>query len=143
MRGTRCVAILVCLAGLTAACNSPGSSSISGTSVAAPTISDLVISEGQDRTLIFQVTASDPQGDMLGGTCNLSAAGFNATGQITPAPGTSSSATTATISCTVGVAPGFTGATITGAISISDVQGNTSNQLPFTTTLPERRARSI
>lgn len=142
MRGVRRVAVALCLAGLTAACDGTDSAT-SGTNVSAPTISDLVISEGPDRTLLFQVTATDPQGDMLGGTCNLSVAGFDATGQITPAPGTSSTATTATIVCTVGVASGFTGVTITGALSISDIRGHTSNQLPFTTTLPERRAGSI
>jgi hypothetical protein len=143
VRGVRSVAVALCLVSLTAACDGTDSSSTSGANVAAPTISNLVISDGADRTLLFQVTATDPQGDMLGGTCNLIAAGFNVTGQIVPAPGSPGSATAAVIVCTVGVAPAFTGVTITGTISISDARGNTSNQLPFTTTLPQRRAGSL
>jgi hypothetical protein len=143
VRGVRSVAVALCLAGLAVGCDGNDSGSTTGANAEAPTISNLVVSQGADSTLSFRMTATDLQGDMLGGNCNVTVAGFNTAAPIVPASVAAGSATAAVIVCTVGVTPGFTGVTITGAVSISDARGNMSNQLPFTTTLPQRRAGSI
>jgi hypothetical protein len=84
------------------------------------------------------MSATDVQGDIVGGTCNLTTSDFNGTGVITGGPGVPPSATAVTVVCTVAVEPGFTGTVIAGTISVTDAAGNTSNILSFTTALPER-----
>jgi hypothetical protein len=85
------------------------------------------------------MTATDPQGDVVGGTCNLTAPGFvNIAGVIVAAPGVPANLTAGVVTCSVTVPPGFTGVPFNGSVSVSDLLGNTSNQLTFSTTLPER-----
>jgi hypothetical protein len=95
------------------------------------------------QTMVFRATASDPDGDIVGGTCTIHAAGFDVSATIVAAPDAPANATSAVVSCTVGVTPDARGTTITCFLSISDIRGNPSNQLPFTTTLPERPDRVI
>jgi hypothetical protein len=95
------------------------------------------------QTVVFRVTAVDPDGDIVGGTCIIHAAGFDVGAAIVGAPGAPANATTAVVTCTVDVAPGASGTTISGTLSITDVRGNPSNHLAFTTTLPERIAGAI
>jgi hypothetical protein len=87
------------------------------------------------------MTFLDPQGDIVGGTCNITAPGFiNASGVIVADPGVPPNVTSGVVVCTIGVEPGLTGTPFRGTISVSDVQGNTSDILTFDTTLPERPA---
>jgi hypothetical protein len=105
-------------------------------------VADLVVTKGA-HLLTFQMSYADPQGDLVGGTCNVTAPGFiNGSGTIVAGAGVQPNATTGTITCSLAVPTGFTGTPFRGDISVSDVQGNTSNQLTFDTTLPERRAGS-
>ena len=116
---------------------------MTGASASAPMITDLTISSGASQTVVFRVTATDADGDIVGGTCVIHAAGFDVSVTIVGGPGASTSATTAVVACTVAVSPGASGQTISGTLSITDVRGNPSNQLPFMTTLPERIAGTI
>lgn len=127
--------------GLAAGCTTSDSST--GPTMSVPTISNLTVSSGANETVVFRVTATDPDGDIVGGSCTIHAAGFDVGATIVAAPGAPASATTAVVACTVGVTPGFSGMTISGTLSITDVRGNPSNQLAFTTTLPERIAGAI
>jgi hypothetical protein len=95
------------------------------------------------QTMVFRVTASDPDGDIVGGTCTIHAAGVDVSATIVAAPDAPANTTSAVVSCTVGVTPDASGTTISGTHSISDTRGNPSNQLAFTTTLPEQRVRVI
>jgi len=106
--------------------------------MSAPTISNLTIADGGGQTVVFRVTATDPDGDLAGGSCIIHAAGFDVSAMIVAAPGAPATATTAVLACTVGVTPGASGTTISGTLSITDARGNPSNHLAFTTTLPER-----
>ncbi len=142
VRGVRRATVLLGVLGLSVGCGS--SSGSSGPNPAAPTISDLTTSSNtQTRILLFQMTASDPQRDIVGGTCNISAPGFiDTSGVIVAAPGVPANLTSGVVTCPIAVSAGPAGAVFRGAISITDTQGNTSNQLTFDTTLPERRAAS-
>ena len=106
--------------------------------MSAPTISNLTISDGGSQTVVFRVTAMDPDGDLAGGSCIIHAVGFDVSATIVAAPGSAANATTAVLACTVSVTPGASGLTISGTLSITDARGNPSNHLAFTTTLPER-----
>jgi len=116
---------------------------MTGPSASVPTISDLSISSGANQTVVFRVTAVDPDGDLAGGSCIVHAGGFDVSATIVVGPGTPANATTAVVACTVAVSPGASGLTISGTLSITDVRGNPSNHLAFTTTLPERRVGAI
>jgi len=116
---------------------------MTGASPSAPTISDLTISSGPNETVVFRVTAADPDGDLAGGNCIVHAGGFDVGATIVLGPGAPANATRAIVACTVSVSPGASGLTISGTLSITDVRGNPSNHLAFTTTLPERRAGAI
>ena len=116
---------------------------MTGSSASVPTISDLTISPGGNQTVVFRVTATDADGDIAGGSCIIHAAGFDVGATIVLGPGAPANATTAVVTCTVSVSSGASGLTINGALSITDSQGNSSNQIPFTTTLPERPAVPI
>ena len=116
---------------------------MTGPSASVPTIADLVVSPGGNQTVVFRVTATDPDGDIAGGSCIIHAAGFDVGATIVLGPGAPATATTAVVTCTVVVSPGASGLTIDGALSITDSRGNPSNQLSFTTTLPERLAGPI
>jgi hypothetical protein len=93
--------------------------------------------------VVFRVTATDPDGDLAGGSCIIHAIGFDVGATIVAAPGSPTSATTAVLACTVSVTPGASGLTISGTLSITDARGNPSNHLAFTTTLPERLVGAI
>jgi hypothetical protein len=142
-RGTAAgrVVLAVWAAGLAAGCTSDAT--MTSPSASAPTISDLTISSGSDQTLVFRVTATDPYGDLAGGTCIVHAASFDVGATIVTAPGAPAGATTAVVACTVAVSPGASGLTISGTLSVTDAHGNPSNHLAFTTTLPERLAGAI
>jgi hypothetical protein len=138
----RRVVLSLWAAGLAAGCTA-SDSTMTGPSASAPTISDLTISSGANQTVVFRVTARDPDGDIAGGTCVIRAEDFDVSATIVVGPGAPASATTAVVACTVAVSPGASGQTINGMLSITDVQGNPSNHLGFTTTLPERRAGAV
>jgi len=120
-------------AGCTAA-----NSTMTGPAMSAPTISDLTVTPGGNQTVIFRVTAMDPDADIVGGTCIIHAAGFDMSAPIVGPTGTPTNATAAVVACTVDVTPDASGTLISGTLSITDVRGNPSNHLAFTTTLPER-----
>jgi hypothetical protein len=140
VRGVRHATVLLCALGWSVGCgNSSGST---GSNPAAPTIADLrTSSDTATRTLTFRMTARDLQGDIVGGTCNITAPGFiNASGLIVADPGVPANLTSGVVRCTITVPPGLTGTVFRGTISVSDLHGDTSNILTFDTTLPERRA---
>lgn len=142
MWSLRRLAVLLSVAGASFGCGGSSSGS-SGSSADAPTISNLTISKGADLSLSFRMDVADPDGDTVGGTCNITAPGFvNASATIVANPGVAPNATSGPLTCTLFVAPGFTGTPISGTISVTDARGKTSNQLSFSTTLPERRAGS-
>jgi hypothetical protein len=136
----RRVVLALCTAALAAGCTE---SPVTGPSASVPTISDLTISAGGNQTVVFRVTTTDPDGDIAGGSCIIHAAGFDVGATIVLGPGAPANSTTAVVTCTVTVSPGASGLTINGALSITDSRGNPSNQIPFTTTLPERPAVAI
>jgi hypothetical protein len=144
MRILRRVVVWLCVVCGSFGCggSSSGSGGSTRSSASAPVISNLVVSKGA-FLLTFQMRYADPEGDLVGGTCNITAPGFvNGSGVIVAGAGVQPNATTGTITCSLAVPTGLTGTPFSGFISVSDVQGNTSNQLTFDTTLPERRAGS-
>ena len=140
MNGIQHVAVLLCGLALGWGC---GSDDASGPTVSAPTISNLIVSTGPNRTLVFQMGAADPDADLIGGHCTLTAAGFTGTPTMTVASAVPPNpATPLTVTCTLSVPSQAAGQSVGGTISISDARGNASNQLAFSATLPERRRGS-
>lgn len=136
MSGIRRVAVALCGMSLAWGC---GSSDSSGPDASAPTISNLIVFTGPNRTLVLQMGAADPDADLVGGDCILAALGFTGTPVMTVASAVPPSATAPlTVTCTLSVPSGLTGRPISGTISVRDAQGNASNQLAFSATLPER-----
>jgi hypothetical protein len=115
-----------------------GSSDSSGPNRSAPTISDLVVLNGTNRALLLRMSATDPQGDVPGGSCIFRSTTFSGdpimtvTAVVPPNP-----TAPLTVTCTLTVPSGLTGQLLRGIIAIADASGNVSNQLGFTTTLPE------
>lgn len=115
-----------------------GDSDSSGPSTPAPIISNLIVSTGPNRTLVFQMGASDPDADLVGGHCTFTALGFaglptmSVAAAVPPNPNAP-----LTVTCTLPVPVGLTGRPVTGTIGVSDAKGNASNTLRFTATLPE------
>jgi hypothetical protein len=84
--------------------------------------------------------ATDPDGDIQGGQCTFRSLIFVGVPVIVVTPAMPPDPLVVT--CTVTVPAGFTGQPLSGTIGIADAAGNVSNQLGFTTTLPERPRRS-
>jgi hypothetical protein len=134
--GIRRVVVVLVGMGLGVGC---GSSDPSGPNASAPTVANLSLATGPNRTLIFQMIATDPEGDIVGGRCIFRSTTFigNPIMTVTPAVPPNPTAPLA-VTCTLTIASAFTGQPMSGTIGIADVRGNASNVLTFATTLPER-----
>lgn len=136
MSGIRRVAVVLVGMGLGAGC---GSSDPSGPNPSAPTVANLSVATGPDRTLLFQMSATDPEGDIVGGRCIFRSTTFVGNPLMTVTTAVPPNATAPLrVTCALTVPSGFTGQLMRGTIGIADVRGNASNELTFVTTLPER-----
>ena len=115
IHGVRRVAVVLGGMGLVAGCVSsdvsgPSESGSSGPSPSGPTISNLVVLTGPNRALRFQMSATDPEGDVSGGRCLLRAFGITGNPSITVTPAVPPNpAAPLTVTCTLTVPSGLTG----------------------------------
>lgn len=140
MSGIRRVVVVLVGMGLSGGC---GSSDPSGPNPSAPTVTNLSVLAGPTRTLLFRMSATDPEGDIVGGRCIFRSTTFIGIPIMTVTTAVPPNSTAPlTVTCTLTIPSGFTGQPMSGTIGIADVRGNASNQLTFATTLPERRRGS-
>lgn len=113
-----------------------GGGGVSGPSADAPVISDLKVQPldpevaGRAVRYLIAVNFSDPQGDVLGGQCELTTLTQTVSGVITAAPGVDPNLKEGAVVCGVSVtaeAPG----TLTVNLTIIDRAGHRSNTLSF------------